>query len=92
MLLGQDGRRHQHRHLLAVHDRLEGRPDGHLGLAVADVAAEQAVHRLGLSPCPLDLPMARSWSGVSSYRNDSSNSLCQDRPAEGMALTDSRVA
>ena len=41
----QHGRRRQERHLLAVHDRLEGGPHRDLGLAVADVAAEQAVHR-----------------------------------------------
>ena len=46
MLLGQDGCRHQHGHLLAGVDGLEGRADGDLGLAVADVAADQAVHRL----------------------------------------------
>ena len=38
-------------HLLAVHDGLEGGPHGHLGLAVADVAAEEAVHRARRSPC-----------------------------------------
>ena len=37
--------RRQHRHLLAVHHGLEGGAHRHLGLAVADVAAEQAVHR-----------------------------------------------
>ena len=45
MLLGQDGGGHQHRHLLAVIHRLEGRPHRHFGLAVAHVAADQAVHR-----------------------------------------------
>ena len=45
VLAGQDGRRAEDGHLLAVHDRLEGGPHGHLGLAVADVAAEEPVHR-----------------------------------------------
>ncbi len=45
VLAGQDGGRAEHGHLLAVHDRLEGGPHGHLGLAVADVAAEEPVHR-----------------------------------------------
>ena len=45
VLLGQHGRRHEHRHLVARVDRLERRPHGDLGLAVAHVAAEQAVHR-----------------------------------------------
>ena len=51
VLLGQHGRRHQHGHLLAVVDGLEGGPDGQLGLAVADVAADQAVHRPARAAC-----------------------------------------
>ncbi len=47
MLLRQHGRRHQHGDLLAVHHRFERGADGDLGFAVADVAADQAVHRLG---------------------------------------------
>ena len=39
---GQDGR------LLAVHKHLEDCPYRHLGFAEADVAADEAVHRLGL--------------------------------------------
>ena len=45
VLLGQDGGRHQDRDLLAVLDRLEGGSQRHLGLAVAHVAADEAVHR-----------------------------------------------
>ena len=45
VLLGEDRRRHQHEHLLAVVGRLERGPQRHLRLAVADVAADQAVHR-----------------------------------------------
>ena len=48
VLLGEDGGGHQHRHLPAVQHRLEGGADGHLGLAVTDVAADQAVHRARL--------------------------------------------
>ena len=55
MLLGQHGRRHEHRHLLAVLDRLERGPHRHLGLAVADVAAQQPVHRPRLLHVLLDL-------------------------------------
>ena len=47
MLLRQHGRRHQHGHLFAVHHRLERGTNGDLGLAEADVAADQPVHRLG---------------------------------------------
>ncbi len=45
VLLGEDRRRHQHQHLLAALDRLERGAQRDLGLAVADVAADQAVHR-----------------------------------------------
>ena len=55
VLLGQQRRRDQHRDLLAVHHGLERRADGDLGLAVPDVAADQAVHRLGLLHVALDL-------------------------------------
>ena len=48
MLLRQDGGGDEDRHLAVVHDGAEGRADGHLGLAVADVAAEQAVHGLAV--------------------------------------------
>ena len=41
----EDRRRRQERHLLAVHDGLERRAHRDFGLAVADVAAQQAVHR-----------------------------------------------
>ena len=51
VLLGQDRRRHEHGDLLAGVDGLERRADGDLGLAVADVAADQAVHRLASGPC-----------------------------------------
>ncbi len=44
VLGGQQGGGDQDGHLLAVLDGLEGGPDGHLGLAEADVAADQAVH------------------------------------------------
>jgi hypothetical protein len=45
VLLGEDRGRHEHRHLLAVLHRLERGADRDLGLAVADVAADQPVHR-----------------------------------------------
>ena len=47
MLLGQHRGRHQHRHLIAVFDGLEGGADRHFGLAVADIAADQPVHGPG---------------------------------------------
>ena len=46
VLLGEDRRRRQHHHLLAVGGGLDRRPQRHLGLAEADVAADQPVHRL----------------------------------------------
>ena len=46
MLLRQHRRRHQHRHLLPVHHRLERRPQRNLRLPVPHIAAHQPVHRL----------------------------------------------
>ncbi len=49
VLLGEDRRRHEHHHLLAAARRLDRGAQRDLGLAVADVAADQPVHRpLGL--------------------------------------------
>ena len=45
VLEGQHGGRRQKRHLLTVHDRLERGAHGDFGLAVANVAAEQSIHR-----------------------------------------------
>ncbi len=45
VLVGEDGGRREHRHLIARVDRLERGAHGDLGLAEADVAAEQSVHR-----------------------------------------------
>ena len=55
VLLDQQRRRHQHRDLLAVLHRLERRAHRDLGLAVADVAADQPVHRDRLLHVGLDL-------------------------------------
>ena len=55
VLLDEQGRRAQHGHLLAVLDRLERRPHRDLGLAVADVAADEAVHRHRALHVGLDL-------------------------------------
>ena len=55
MLGDQQRGRHQHGDLLAVLDRLERRPHRDLGLAVADVAADQPVHRDRLLHVGLDL-------------------------------------
>ena len=46
MLAGQQGRRTDHRHLLARHGRDESGAQGNLGLAEADIATDQPVHRL----------------------------------------------
>src|SRR2546428_30867 len=55
MLLRQDGGGHQSGDLLAVHHRLERRAERDLGLAVADVARDQPVHRLGCLHVTLDV-------------------------------------
>ena len=54
VLLGEDRRRHQHHHLLAVGGGLDRGAQGDLGLAEADVAADQPVHRLLGLHVPLD--------------------------------------
>ena len=56
VLLGQDGGGHQNGGLLAVQNALHHRPQGHLGLAVAHVAAQQPVHGPGLLHIGLDVP------------------------------------
>ena len=45
VLKRQHRRRREDRDLLAVHHRLERRAHRDFGLAVADIAAEQAIHR-----------------------------------------------
>ena len=49
MLPCQQRRRADDGHLLAGHGHHKGGPQGHLGLAEADVAADQAIHRRALS-------------------------------------------
>ena len=46
MLLGEDRRRHQKCHLLAVLHRLKRRTDRNFRLSVSDVAADQTIHNL----------------------------------------------
>ena len=46
MLLGEHGRRHEHQHLLAADRDRERRAQRDLGLAEADVAADEPVHRM----------------------------------------------
>ena len=55
MLLGQHRRRHKNRNLLAEFHGFEGSAHGQLGFAVADVAAEQAIHGAGFLHVLLDV-------------------------------------
>jgi hypothetical protein len=55
VLLGEHGRGDEHGHLLAVHHRLKSGPQGDLRLAIADVTADQPVHRAGALHVALDL-------------------------------------
>ena len=55
MLLGQNGCRGEHCHLLTGGDGLEDRADGDFGFAEAHITADQAVHRLGLLHVPFDI-------------------------------------
>ena len=63
VLLDEQGRGDEHSDLLAVLDRLEGRADRDLRLPVADVAADEAVHRHGLLHVGLDLVDRRELIG-----------------------------
>ena len=54
MLLGEDRRGDQHQDLLALACGLEGGAQGDLGLAVADVATHQSIHRPGRFHVGLD--------------------------------------
>ena len=67
MLARQQGRRHDDGNLLAVERGGKGRAQGDLGLAEADVAADQPVHRpAGLEILQGRMDGAESWSSVSS--------------------------
>ncbi len=55
MLNGQHRGRAENGHLPSVHNRLEGRPHGHFGFSVTDIAAQQPVHRARGFHVPLDL-------------------------------------
>ncbi|MNN12285.1 hypothetical protein D3C81_1252680 [compost metagenome] len=55
MLLSQNGSRHKYGHLFSFNRTLECCPDRDLGLAVAYVATEQAIHRAILLHILLDL-------------------------------------
>ena len=56
VLLGQHRGGYQNGGLLAVQNALHHRPQGHLRLAVAHIAAQQPVHGYGLFHIRLDLP------------------------------------
>ena len=45
VLVGQHRRRGEYRDLFAIHDRLEGGPHRHFRLSVANVSAQEAIHR-----------------------------------------------
>ena len=87
VLLGEDRRRHQHQHLLAGVRRLERGAQRDLGLAVADVAADQPVHRaLGLHVGLDRLDRRRAGRASRWYGNAASNSRSQSRVGlEGVA-------
>ena len=76
VLRRQQRRRGEDGDLLAVLDRLERGPDRDLGLAEADVAAHEAVHRVRPLHVGLDVVIATRWSGVSTNGNASSISCC----------------
>ena len=55
VLQGQHRRRHQHGHLPLIQHGFEGGAQGDLGLAVADIAADQPIHRAGALHVLFDL-------------------------------------
>src|SRR6266436_7264762 len=55
MLEREYGRGRKKRDLLRIGNGLEGRAHGHFGLAIADIAAEEAVHRCGAFHVFLDV-------------------------------------
>ncbi len=63
VLFGEHCRRHEHRDLHSIVDRFEGSTNGDLGLAVADVAAEQSIHRTGSFQIVLDFGNGRELVG-----------------------------
>jgi hypothetical protein len=89
VLLGQDRGRHEHRGLLAGQHRLEDRAHRDLGLAEADVADEQPVHRpLGLHVEPHERP-GRSLVGRVLEREaglEASHLAVVGREGEALAL------
>ena len=54
MLLRQNRRRHQNGDLLVIGDRLESRTHGDFRLAIADIATDETVHRVGRLHVPFD--------------------------------------
>ena len=51
----EDRRRREEGDLLSIHHRFEGGAHRHLGLPIADVAAQQAIHRRRRFHVPLDV-------------------------------------
>jgi hypothetical protein len=66
VLARQQRRRHDDGDLLAAHRRDEGGAQRHLGLAEADIAADQPVHRPAGAEIVETASMAVCWSSVSS--------------------------
>jgi hypothetical protein len=86
VLLGQQRGGRQKGHLLAAHDRHEGRAQGDLGLAEAHVAADQAVHGLGADHVLHHGVDGGRWSAVSSKPKSGELLVVLGAVAEGMAL------
>ena len=87
MLGDEQRRRHQHRDLLALLHRLERRAHGDLGLAVADVAADQPVHRYDATHVGLDLlDRAQLVGGLVERERVLELGLPRGVGAEGVAL------
>ena len=91
VLLGEHRGGHQEHHLLAVRRRLERRAQGDLGLAVAHVAADQAVHRPRLLHVGRARPRSpRAGRASRGTGTLASNSTCHS-PSAGKAWPERRL-
>jgi hypothetical protein len=77
VLLGEDRRRAEHEHLPPVDGDAEGRAHRDLGLAEADIAADERSIGRGDSRSSFTASMARCWSSVSRYGKEASRRSIQ---------------
>ena len=82
MLLGEHGRRRDHRDLLAGEHRGGGGAKRHLGLAIADIAADQPLHRMAGRQI---VEHVQAESGPPSARRQSAHKTARRRPGPALS-------